>query len=52
GSGLLSFHVFCDAHGIPEVQHCPTLSVLILAFIAACSGLYSDKSLENYFYIV
>ncbi|KAG2338695.1 hypothetical protein BDR05DRAFT_978039 [Suillus weaverae] len=33
GSGLLVFHE----------QHCPASSVLILAFIAACSGLYSGK---------
>lgn len=52
GSSLLVFHVFCDTRAIPEEQHCPTSSVLILAFIAACSGLYSGKSLENYFYAV
>ncbi|KAG2049823.1 hypothetical protein BDR06DRAFT_1067416, partial [Suillus hirtellus] len=52
GSGLLVFHVFCDACAILEDQHCPASSVLILAFIAACSGLYSGKSLENYFYAI
>ncbi|KAG2338396.1 hypothetical protein BDR05DRAFT_978145 [Suillus weaverae] len=52
GSGLLVFHVFCDARTIPEAQHCPASSVLILAFIAACSGLYSGKTLANYFYAV
>lgn len=52
GSGLLIFHVFCDTRAIPEVQRCPASPVLILAFIAACSGLYSGKTLENYFYAV
>lgn len=52
GSGLLVFHVFCDACKIPEEQRCPASSVLMLAFIAACSGLYSGKSLENHFYAV
>ncbi|KAG2056926.1 hypothetical protein BDR06DRAFT_1038034, partial [Suillus hirtellus] len=52
GSSLLVFHVFCDTRAIPEEQRCPASSVLILAFIAACSGLYSGKSLENYFYAV
>ncbi|KAG2107916.1 uncharacterized protein F5147DRAFT_773900 [Suillus discolor] len=52
GSGLLVFHVFCDAWNIPEEQRCPASPVLILAFIAGCSGLYSGKSLENYFYAI
>lgn len=46
------FHVFCDAHAILEEQRCPASSVLILAFIAACSGIYSGKCLENYFYAI
>lgn len=52
GSGLLIFHVFCDARDIPEEQRAPASPILILAFIAACSGLYSGKSLENHFYAV
>ncbi|KAG2062340.1 hypothetical protein BDR06DRAFT_1027868 [Suillus hirtellus] len=52
GSGLLVFHMFCNVHAIPEDQRCPASLVLILAFIAACSGLYSGKSLENYFYAI
>jgi hypothetical protein len=50
GSGLLVFHVFCDARHIPEDQRGPASSVLILAFIASCAGLYSGKTLENYLY--
>lgn len=50
GCGLLVFHVFCDVRNIPESQQGPTSSVLLLAFIANCAGLYSGKTLENYFY--
>ncbi|KAG1893102.1 uncharacterized protein F5891DRAFT_963498 [Suillus fuscotomentosus] len=50
GSSLLVFHVFCDSRGIPEHQRCPASSVLVLAFLAGCAGLYSGKTLENYFY--
>jgi hypothetical protein len=50
GSGLLVFHVFCDSRSIPEHQCCPASSVLVLAFLAGCAGLYSGKTLENYFY--
>ncbi|KAG2339695.1 hypothetical protein BDR05DRAFT_977663 [Suillus weaverae] len=42
GSGLLVFHVFS--------QCCPASSILILAFIALCAGMYSGKMLENYLY--
>ncbi|KAJ8596779.1 hypothetical protein M405DRAFT_725572 [Rhizopogon salebrosus TDB-379] len=52
GSGLLVFHVFCDAREVPEEQRCPASSVLLLTFIATCAGLYSGKTLENYFYAV
>ncbi|KAG2339083.1 hypothetical protein BDR05DRAFT_892318 [Suillus weaverae] len=52
GSGLLVFYVFCDACRIPEEQHCPASSVLLLAFIAICAGVYSGKTLANYFYTI
>jgi hypothetical protein len=50
GSGLLAYHVFCDARSIPEDQQGPASSLLLLSFIASCTGLYSGKTLENYFY--
>ncbi|KAG1906165.1 uncharacterized protein F5891DRAFT_942351 [Suillus fuscotomentosus] len=50
GSGLLVFYVFCDSRNVPESQHCPASSILILAFIASCAGLYSGKTLKNYLY--
>lgn len=50
GSGLLAFHVFCDARGVSEDQRAPASSILLLAFLANCAGMYSGKTLENYFY--
>lgn len=50
GSGLLVFHVFCDARQIPEHQRGPASPILLLSFIANCAGLYSGKTLETYFY--
>ncbi|KAG2127906.1 uncharacterized protein EDB93DRAFT_1256828 [Suillus bovinus] len=50
GLGLLVFHVFCDVQGIPEEQRGPASSLLILAFIASCAGMYSGKTLDNYYY--
>lgn len=50
GSGLLVFHIFCDSRNIPESQRCPASSILVLAFLAGCAGMYSGKTLENYFY--
>ncbi|KAG1891648.1 uncharacterized protein F5891DRAFT_899438, partial [Suillus fuscotomentosus] len=52
GSGLLVYHVFCDSCNIPETQCCPASSFLLLAFVASCAGLYSGRTLENYFYSV
>lgn len=52
GSGLLVFHVFCDSRNVAEIQRCPAPSLLILAFIASCAGMYSGKTLENYLYSV
>ncbi|KAG2038535.1 hypothetical protein BDR03DRAFT_805710, partial [Suillus americanus] len=50
GSGLLVFHVFCDAQGVSKEQQGPTSSVLLLVFIANCAGMCSGKTLENYYY--
>ncbi|KIK45362.1 hypothetical protein CY34DRAFT_78090 [Suillus luteus UH-Slu-Lm8-n1] len=52
GSGLLAYHVFCDTRNISEDQRCPASPVLLLAFIAACAGVYAGATLENYFYAV
>lgn len=50
GSGLLVYHVFCDARSISEDQRGPASSLLLLSFIATCAGVYSGKTLENYLY--
>lgn len=50
GSSILVFHVFCDSRNVQEDQRCPASSVLILAFLAGCAGLYSSSTLETYFY--
>ncbi|KAG1889109.1 uncharacterized protein F5891DRAFT_965527 [Suillus fuscotomentosus] len=50
GSGLLVYHVFCDARGVPENQRGLVSSLLLLSFIATCMGMYSGKTLENYLY--
>ncbi|KIJ07648.1 hypothetical protein PAXINDRAFT_90077, partial [Paxillus involutus ATCC 200175] len=48
GSGLLAFHVFCDAKGIPDFQRAPAHSDLISVFIAYLAGSYSGKTISNY----
>lgn len=52
GAGLLVFHMFCDSPNIPDKQCCPASSILLLAFLASCAGLYSGGTLENYFYSI
>ncbi|KAG2347327.1 hypothetical protein BDR05DRAFT_876434 [Suillus weaverae] len=52
GSGLLVYHVFCDTWGVSESQCCPAPSILLLAFISACTGLYAGATLANYFYAI
>jgi len=52
GSGLLVYHVFCDAREIPEEQCCPADTRTILAFIASCAGSYAGRTLSNYVYAI
>jgi len=40
-SGLLSWHVYCDAKNILEMQR-------ITSFLASMAGLFSNKTLHNY----
>ena len=47
-SGLLSWHVYCDAKNIPEGQRAPVSPVLITSFLASMAGLFSNKTLHNY----
>ncbi|OJT05120.1 hypothetical protein TRAPUB_4081 [Trametes pubescens] len=48
GSGLLVFHVFCDARGVAEEQRTPAGELLILAFVASIAGAYSSSAILNY----
>jgi hypothetical protein len=50
GSGLLAFHVFCDARGISERDRSPATHILLSAFISAMAGAYSGKTIANYLY--
>jgi hypothetical protein len=50
GSGLLTFHVYCDNKAIPELQRAPVSKVLLSAFISELAGAYSGKTIYNYVY--
>ncbi|KIK93790.1 hypothetical protein PAXRUDRAFT_144277 [Paxillus rubicundulus Ve08.2h10] len=47
-SGLLAFHIFCDNQSIPELEHTPTISSIISAFISTLAGSYSGSTISNY----
>ncbi|KAF8834533.1 hypothetical protein BDN67DRAFT_914799, partial [Paxillus ammoniavirescens] len=48
GSGLLVFHVFCDAKSIPNSDRAPASSELISFFISSLAGQYSGGTVANY----
>ncbi|XP_006454248.1 hypothetical protein AGABI2DRAFT_58700, partial [Agaricus bisporus var. bisporus H97] len=48
GSGLLVFHVFCDAKQIPESDRTPSPPDLLSSFTAALAGTYSATAISNY----
>jgi hypothetical protein len=50
GSGLLVYHVFCDANGTPESKRAPDTQSLLSAFVASLAASYSGKTISNYFY--
>ncbi|KAF8152897.1 hypothetical protein B0H34DRAFT_800176 [Crassisporium funariophilum] len=51
GTGLLTYHVFCDCKGITEQQQAPASHLLIASFIATIARAYSGKkSINNYVY--
>ena len=50
GSGLLVYHVFCDANGTPESKRAPADQALLSAFVASLAASYSGKTISNYFY--
>lgn len=48
GTGLLTYHVFCDALSITEETRTPTSPSLLSSFIAALAGSYSASAIANY----
>ncbi|KIK83839.1 hypothetical protein PAXRUDRAFT_152999, partial [Paxillus rubicundulus Ve08.2h10] len=48
GSGLLVFHIFCDAKSIPDCDYTPANSELISMFISTLAGQYSGGTIANY----
>ncbi|KIK91144.1 hypothetical protein PAXRUDRAFT_150157, partial [Paxillus rubicundulus Ve08.2h10] len=48
GSGLLVFHIFCDAKSIPDHNCAPTSTQLISFFISSLTGQYSGSTIANY----
>jgi hypothetical protein len=48
GTGLLTYHVFCDKKEIPEDQRAPTSSILLQSFVASMAGSYSGAAISNY----
>ncbi len=50
GSGLLVYHIFCDANGTPESKRAPAAQPLLSAFVASLAASYSGRTISNYFY--
>ena len=48
GSGLLTFHIFCDRKGIPEADRAPASSVLLAAFVSTLASAYLGSAVSNY----
>ncbi|KIK82035.1 hypothetical protein PAXRUDRAFT_39269, partial [Paxillus rubicundulus Ve08.2h10] len=47
-SGLLTFHIFCDAKNIPKTECAPAIPSIISAFISTLAGSYSGSAVSNY----
>lgn len=50
GSGLLTYHVWCDIRAIPEEQQAPLSPIIASAFVSTLAGAYSWKTIRNYLY--
>lgn len=50
GSGLLTYHVFCDVHSIDERDRAPANPIVIKAFLSNLAGSYSGSAIANYLY--
>ncbi|KAJ7508043.1 hypothetical protein B0H11DRAFT_1902353 [Mycena galericulata] len=48
GSGLLSFHVFCDSKNVLDVSRTPASPTLVAGYISAIAGFLSGSTISNY----
>ncbi|ETW78730.1 hypothetical protein HETIRDRAFT_428578 [Heterobasidion irregulare TC 32-1] len=48
GSGLLLYHVICDAKDVPETHRALASIALLCSFLSALAGSYSPSTVENY----
>ncbi|KAJ7053020.1 hypothetical protein C8F01DRAFT_931892, partial [Mycena amicta] len=48
GSGLLSFHVYCDSKSIQEGMRAPASSELIAGYISTLAGFLSGSTISTY----
>ncbi|KAJ7912834.1 hypothetical protein B0H13DRAFT_1613061, partial [Mycena leptocephala] len=48
GSGLLSFHVFCDSKTVPEAVRAPASPTLVTGYISTFAGFLSGLTISNY----
>ncbi|OCH84883.1 hypothetical protein OBBRIDRAFT_357996 [Obba rivulosa] len=50
GTGLLTWHVYCDKKRVPEEQRAPASQTLLSGFLATLAGAYAGSSIANYLY--
>jgi len=48
GTGLLTYHVFCDQRNIDEASRAPASTDLIIAFVSAIAGSFAGSTINNY----
>ncbi|KAI6141699.1 hypothetical protein BKA82DRAFT_4201284 [Pisolithus tinctorius] len=48
GTGLLTYHVFCNTHSWSEAQQAPIMASTLLAFLSSCTSSYSGSALSNF----
>jgi hypothetical protein len=48
GTGLLTFHVYCNIHDIPDQHRALVSSNLLSAFLSSCTGAHSGSTIANY----
>jgi hypothetical protein len=47
-AGLLVYHVYCDAKGLPEDLRAPTSQHVLTSFITSLAGSYAGSTINNY----